>query len=65
MAKLPKTIYDRELEYVIQRGEHAIPIGLMVRAFKEEGYGQEKATKWVKEMADLRGHDIREGIIYF
>lgn len=46
-------------------GEHAIPVGIMVRAFKEEGYGQEKALKWVKEMADLRGHDIREALIYF
>lgn len=65
MAKLPKTIYDRELNYVISRGEHAVPLGIMVRAFKEEGYGQEKALKWVMEMADLRGHNIREGIIYF
>lgn len=65
MAKLPKTIYDRELNYVISRGQHAIPLGIMVRAFVEEGYGKEKALKWVKDMADIRGHDIREGIIYF
>ena len=65
MAKLPKTIYDREIGYVQSRGEHAIPVGIMVRAFKEEGYGQEKAVKWVKEMADLRNHDIRDAIIYF
>ena len=65
MAKLPKTIYDREINYVASKGEHAMPMGLMIRAFKEEGYGQEKATKWVKEMADLRSHDIRDGIIYF
>ena len=65
MAKLPKTIYDREIEYILTRGEHAIPLGIMVRAFKEEGYGQEKAVKWVKEMADLRGHSIRDSIIYF
>jgi len=65
MAKLPKTIYDREVNYVISRGERAMPLGLMIRAFKEEGYGQEKAVKWVTEMADLRNHAIREGIIHF
>lgn len=65
MAKLPKTIYDREINYVASKGEHAVPFAIVVRAFKEEGYGQEKAIKWVKEMADLRGHDIREAIIYF
>lgn len=42
-----------------------MPLGLMIRAFKEEGYGQEKAVKWVTEMADLRNHTIREGIIHF
>ena len=65
MAKLPKTIYDREIEYVQSRGEHAIPLGLMVRAFKEEGYGQEKAVKWVMEMASIRCHTVRDAIIYF
>ena len=65
MAKLPKTIYDREIDYVISRGEHAMPLGLMVRAFKEEGYGHEKALKWVMEMASIRGHSVREAIIYF
>lgn len=65
MAKLPKTIYDREINYALNKGEHAIPFGIVVRAFKEEGYGQEKAVKWTKEMAELRGHDIREMIIHF
>lgn len=65
MAKLPKTIYDREIEYILSKGEHAIPLGLMVRAFKEEGYGHEKAVKWVNEMVSLRGHSIRDSIIYF
>lgn len=65
MAKLPNTIYNREIEYVQSRGEHAIPIGIMVRAFKEEGYGQEKAVKWVNEMAKLHNHDVRDAIIYF
>lgn len=65
MAKLPKTIYDREINYALSKGQHAVPFAIMVRAFKEEGYGQEKAVKWVKDVADLRGHDIREMIIYF
>lgn len=63
MAKLPHTIYKAEVNEALERGTHEIPLGLMIKAFKENGYGEEKARKWIDEMVKTFDHTLSRGVI--
>ena len=53
MVKLPQTIFRNEIEKARERGLHEIPKGQFIKRFQLEGYGLEKAKKWVNELMDL------------
>ena len=53
MVKLPQTILKDEIEKARIKGLHQIPRIQLIRRFQLEGYGLEKAKKWVDELMDL------------
>ena len=59
MVKLPQTILKDELGKARNKGLHQIPRIQLIRRFQLEGYGLEKAKKWVDELLDLC-YEMRE-----
>ena len=65
MVKLPQTIYNRVIADSLNRGNHIVPRNMMISEFIKEGYGREKAEKWIKELANANLHDLEHNIIRF
>lgn len=59
-AKLPSTIYKSIVDECLTVGERRFPIELAVNEFISNGYGREKARKWVFQMAIVNGDRINE-----
>lgn len=65
MVKLPNTIYERVVTDSLSRGNTIVPREIMINTFVLEGYGREKAEKWIKELAKVHNHRLEHNIIRF
>lgn len=59
-VKVPSTIYNSIVDNCLMHGERRFPIKMAVNEFIMNGYGQEKAKKWVFQCAMAAGDHINE-----